>query len=65
MIRLNDPRKTKWDFLIIIFAVYNSFQIPFELAYAPEIMKSGKFLVLNSMIDLIFASPWIGMEMTI
>ena len=54
MIRLNDPQKTKWDIVIIVLAVYNSFQIPFEIAFEPEEMKTAKFFVLNSLIDLMF-----------
>lgn len=54
MIRLNDPQKTKWDVVIIVLAVYNSFQIPFEIAYEPESMKTAKFFVLNTLIDLMF-----------
>ena len=55
MIRLNNPNKTKWDIFIIVLAVYNSFQIPFEIAFEPEEMKSAKFFVFNTMIDLCFA----------
>ena len=35
MLRQNDPRKTKWDLIIIFLAIYNSFQIPFEIAFDP------------------------------
>ena len=54
MIRINDPQKTKWDVIIIVLAVYNSFQIPFEISFEPEEMKSTKFFVLNTLIDLMF-----------
>jgi len=54
MFRQNDPRKTKWDLVIIFLAIYNSFQIPFEIAFNPADMKTPAFIVLNSMIDFIF-----------
>ena len=54
MLRQNDPQKTKWDLIIIFLAIYNSFQIPFEIAFDPEDMKLPAFYVVNSLIDLVF-----------
>ena len=54
MLRQNEPRKTKWDLVIIFLAIYNSFQIPFEIAFNPEKMKSPGFIALNTSIDLVF-----------
>ena len=54
MIQQNDPRKTRWDLVIIFLAIYNSFQIPFEIAFSPEKMKAPGFYVLNSLIDFVF-----------
>ena len=54
ILRLNDPRKTKWDLIIIGLAIYNSFQIPFEIAFDPPNMKAPGFYVLNSLIDFFF-----------
>ena len=54
MLRQNDPQKTKWDLIIIFLAIYNSFQIPFEIAFDPVDMKLPAFYVLNSCIDLVF-----------
>lgn len=54
MLRQNEPRKTKWDLVIIFLAIYNSFQIPFEIAFDPEKMKSPGFIALNTTIDLVF-----------
>ena len=36
IVRLNDSRKTKWDLFVIFLAIYNSFQIPFEIAFHPD-----------------------------
>lgn len=54
MLRQNDPRKTKWDLVIIFLAIYNSFQIPFEIAFEPAEIKGPFFIVLNSLIDFTF-----------
>lgn len=54
MLRLNDPKKTRWDLIIIGLAIYNSFQIPFEIAFSPPEMKRPLFYVVNSVIDLFF-----------
>ena len=35
-------------------AIYNSFQIPFEIAFDPADMKLPGFTALNSLIDLVF-----------
>ena len=54
MLRQNDPRKTKWDLVIIFLAIYNSFQIPFEIAFDPENMKIPVFYLINGLIDFVF-----------
>jgi hypothetical protein len=35
LIRANDSRKNKWDFLIMILAVWNAFTIPVDVAFEP------------------------------
>lgn len=54
MVRVNDPRKTRWDMIIIVFAIYNCFSIPFEIAFEPPVMDSASFFVVNTLIDLLF-----------
>lgn len=50
----NDSYKSKWDILVIICAVYNSFQIPFDVAFKPEILSSPFFKIIDFVIDSIF-----------
>ena len=40
---------------MIILALYNSFSIPFELSFDPELMRGSMFFIFNSIIDLMFA----------
>ena len=54
MVRVNDPRKTRWDMIIIVFAIYNCFSIPFEIAFEPPIMETPTFFVVNTIVDLLF-----------
>lgn len=54
ILRLNDPRVSRWDMFIIILAIYNCFSIPFQTAFEPEIMESYGFLIFNTLIDLCF-----------
>ena len=54
MMRMNDPRLTYWEVLIIVLAVYNSYSIPVEIAFDPAPMRSNWFTLLNSIIDLMF-----------
>jgi hypothetical protein len=56
MIRVNNPNKTYWEVVIIILAIYNSFQIPVEIAFRPVTMNATGFQILNSMIDMMFLS---------
>ena len=55
MVRVNDPRKTRWDMIIIVFAIYNCFSIPFEIAFEPVQMESTAFFLANTAIDIAFA----------
>ena len=54
MISQNDPRKTNWELFVIVLALYNSFSIPFELSFTPEIMEGPMFFLLNAIIDIMF-----------
>lgn len=42
--------------LIIVFAIFNCFAIPFEIAFKPEFMEESWFLLLNYLIDLSFVA---------
>lgn len=55
IIRINDSRKVYFEVFVIILAIYNCFGIPFEICFAPPIMESEQFTVLNSVIDFFFA----------
>jgi hypothetical protein len=50
----NDPFRHRWDIVIMVSAIFNCFSIPFKVAYKPEIMETTAFIVLNTMIDLVF-----------
>ncbi len=54
MFKVNDPRIIKWDLFVIILALYNSFSIPFEVAFEPPVMETTGFTVLNNIIDFCF-----------
>ena len=41
--------------LVIVFAIYNCFSIPFEIAFEPIEMESANFFIGNTLIDLAFA----------
>ena len=54
IIRINDHRKIYFEIFVIILAIYNCYGIPFEICFKPKIMDSSGFLILNSIIDVIF-----------
>ena len=54
MVSQNDPRKTQWEVFVIVLAIYNSFYIPFEISFEPDELNSIKFLIMNTIIDVMF-----------
>lgn len=42
--------------LVIVFAIFNCFSIPFEIAFEPPMMESAWFFILNTLIDLAFVA---------
>lgn len=55
MISQNDTRKTQWELFVIILALYNSFSIPLDLSFKPDSMQGINFILLNTLIDIMFA----------
>jgi hypothetical protein len=56
LFRNNDPIKLRWDFLIMLLAVFNCFTIPVNVAFQPALMNSTGFEILNHLIDFVFFS---------
>ena len=50
----NDAFKSKWDILIMIFAVINCFTIPLKVAFKPDFMDNRYFSISNNVIDFFF-----------
>jgi hypothetical protein len=38
LLRSSEQRKTQWDLLVMILAVWNVFTIPIEVAFMPEVI---------------------------
>ena len=54
MLSLNSPYKSRWDLFVIVFASYNCFQIPIEVAFDPPFFKLPLVVALAYMIDFAF-----------
>lgn len=54
LIRSHSTWKLKWDIVIMIFAIFNCFAIPVDVAFEPGFMDTWYFLLINSVIDFIF-----------
>lgn len=56
IVKANHPRRQQWDILIVLITVYNSIQIPYEIAFVPteEAIKNTGVNVINSICDLVF-----------
>ena len=54
IINPNNDHKTRWDYYIMVAAIFNCFTIPFKVAYSPPVMDGVVFIVLNAIIDFTF-----------
>lgn len=54
MIKTNSIAKTYWDLLIILLAIYNCFQIPFQIAFEPAFLEGKSVQMFNNVIDILF-----------
>ena len=54
IIRNMEPFLIKWDLIIILMAIYNSFQIPLGLAFKPPSYEYTFVKIINSLIDICF-----------
>ena len=55
LVRYNHPLKLRWDFLILIFSVWNCFSLPVDIAFNPLIFETMGNVVFNHIIDFCFA----------
>lgn len=49
-----DPRRIRWDLLIMLLATINCFQVPYNVAFPNEIDESVYSTVLDALINLFF-----------
>lgn len=54
LISLKSERKQRWDYFVLVLALYNSFTIPLEQAYSPNFLKSSFSSMLDVLIDVLF-----------
>lgn len=54
MIMPNDNTKIKFDFLIMLFALYNVFFVPIQVAFEPAFLDSLGFTIADAIVDTIF-----------
>lgn len=56
MLRYDSKWKLRWDFFIILLALWNSISIPLEVAF-PEMpfFKATAYIVFGRIVDILFA----------
>lgn len=54
MLRIHENNKIKWDALIVVLALYNSFLIPLQIAFEPKSLSGPFMLTLDLLVDFIF-----------
>lgn len=52
--RASSKCKLRWDVFVILLAVYNSFAIPYGIAFRPPAFEEVPLDLLNIIIDLLF-----------
>jgi CRP-like cAMP-binding protein len=52
MLRQSDPQRVRWDLLVMLCAVYNSFLVPYEIAF--ETNEPVELFVLAMLVDVVF-----------
>ena len=56
--------KDQWDIFIIVLAIFNSFTIPFELAFEFDFMKALSYKIISVLIDILFTVDIVLMFLT-
>ena len=54
MIRVNEPRRIKWDLFVMTLATWNCLWIPLDIAFEPEASDSVFLIVVDNLIDFCF-----------
>jgi len=54
MWRVHDKRRIQWDLFIMLFAIWNSIQIPYSIAFNEDQETSVFNIILSLMIDSFF-----------
>lgn len=54
MLRMNEPKRVKWDLFVMILATWNCIWIPLDIAFEPSITDSLLIIILGNFIDTCF-----------
>lgn len=52
--RQNDNFKSKWDLLIMLFAIFNCVFVPLQVSFDSDSLNSTTFFLINTTIDICF-----------
>lgn len=55
VIRLNGIFKLRWDLMIMVLSLWNSYSIPVDIAFEPEIFEALGNRIINHIVDALFA----------
>jgi len=54
ILRQDHPYHIRWDLFIILLAIWNSYSIPVDVAFEPEIFRNPSMVLINYLIDIMF-----------
>ena len=52
---MNSVFKIRWDMVILVISIWNSFSIPIDIAFEPKVFEETPNVVVNHLIDIYFA----------
>ena len=54
IVSYKNKTKLKWDYFVLVLAIWNAIVIPFDQAFEPYALREGSIVLLNFTIDLVF-----------
>ena len=48
----DEPAKERWDWVVILFVIYNAIEVPFDLAFKPE--STLALTIFDIVVDVCF-----------
>ena len=54
LLSVNERWRVRWDLFVMVLAIWNCFQLPFNIAFSPDSDKHPASVAVNACIDVLF-----------